>query len=126
MPSGTERKRQKSQEKKTKKRAVARRKHLETKTSARALAEHDHWIRFHTNPDDLTEEQRAHPGEDHTGHDHEVGSEEQRVQQLNQPLDVGTTRMKIDGFDGPSTPGGPAAEPTPMSIDELRESLGLH
>ncbi len=116
-------KRQKVAEKKRKKREVKREIHLKQRIGEQALAEHDHMIRFHTSPEDLTPEQQAHPGEEHATH--EVGTDAQRQQQINSPLDVGTTRMKIDGFDGPSTPGGPAEESRPQSIEELRESLGL-
>jgi len=122
----SEAKKQKVREKKNKRRAVLREQHLQKAKGDREMAEHDHWIRFHTDPEELTEAQKAHPGEDHSGHDHEpVGVEQSRSQQLSQPLDVGTTRMKIDGHE--DVTGVPPQGEVAALVDpeQLRKELGL-
>lgn len=122
----SEAKRQRIREKKLRRRNVLREQHLQKAKGQREMAEHDHFIRFHTAPEDLTEEQKAHPGEDHAGHDHApVGTEQNRTQQLSQPLDVGTTRMKIDGHE--DVTGVPPQGEVAGAVDpeQLRKELGL-
>jgi hypothetical protein len=117
--------RQKAREKKNRRRAFLRDQHLKRIKGERMMAEHDHWIRFHTSPDELTEAQKQHPEEDHTGHDHGP-IERSRVEQLAQPVDVGTTRMKIEGYEDVTEeihPAGMVANQ--LSPEELRKELGL-
>ena len=116
----TEAKRQRTAEKKRKKRDVKRELHLKQRHGAQEMAEHDHFIRYHTSPEDLTPEQQAHPGED-SHENHEVGSDTQRQRQLNQSLDIGTTRMKIDGYEDESEQSSGSS-----SIEDIRKALGLN
>lgn len=120
----------KQREKKNKKREFTREKHLKEKYSAVQMAEHDHMIRYHTDPADLTAEQQAHPGVDpHAGHDHNqegLSEEEARRRQIAQPIDVGTTRMKLDGFEEDIPENAPPTQVAhDLTPDELRKELGL-
>ena len=116
----------KQREKRNKKREFTREKHLKEKYSAAQMAEHDHMIRYHTNPEDLTAEQQVHPGEDpHAGHNHELSEDEARRQQVMQPLDVGTTRMKLDGFEDIPENAPPTQVAHDLTDEELRKELGL-
>ena len=97
-------KRQKAHEKKTKRRAFLRAQHLNKAKSDKEVADYNHWVKFHT---DETEVEVAH-----------VDKVEKKEYDPNTtPLDVGTTRMKLEGVD--------QQQASEISEEQLRKELGI-
>ena len=114
-----ESKRQKSHEKKLQRRAKIRMKHLKRARTERELAEYAHWAKFHSDGEAVPAE---HMGID-TGEEKEYNTPiQQKVSTgydpATTPIDVGTTRMKLDGVPDVQNAGQ-------LSEDQLRKELGL-
>ena len=125
----SEGKKQKAREKKNKKRQDRRVVALEKRKTSKEIAEYQHWIKFHTgddevNPDHVMTPEQLEALDKQRREDYNVHSGPVTDYDPNTtPLDVGTTRLKLDWED--EKPEGPIQDPTLTYEEQLRKELGL-
>lgn len=128
----SEGKKQRAREKKNQKRQLRRVAALEKRKTSKEIAEYQHWIKFHTDDNEVSPDHAFTPEQLE-----DIDRERKKEYNIHSgppkdydprttPLDVGTTRMKLD-WDDEEKEAVPAftQDPTLTYEEQLRKELGL-
>ena len=125
----SEGKKQRAREKKNQKRQLRRVAALEKRKTSKEIAEYQHWIKFHTDDSEVNPEHAMTPEqlevldkqrrEDYNVHSGPATGYDPRTA----PLDVGTTRLKLDGEQEVEETF--IQDPFLTYEEQLRKELGL-